>query len=189
MDLPGAGQARGKVLVWDLPSAPGFRAVFDAHYAYVCSSLRRLGVGDRDREDAAIEVFLRVHARLVEYDIRRPIRPWLFAFAARVASEFRRSARRRPPLVHGDILIDVPAPAEPDKFDVADARGLVAAALDTLDDDKREVFVLHDLDECSVPDIAAALGLPEGTVYTRLRAARARFGQAVRRLRARERTP
>jgi RNA polymerase sigma-70 factor (ECF subfamily) len=170
-------------------SSPDFRGVFDAHFAYVCASLRRLGIADPDREDAAIEVFLRVHAHLAEYDPRRPIRPWLFAFAARVASEFRRSARRTAPMVQVDLTSRVPAPAEAPALDATDARNLVLAALETLDDDKREVLVLHDLDECTVPDIAAALGLPVGTVYTRLRAARAQFNQAVRRLRARQRTP
>ena len=169
-------------------TVPEFRAVFDAHYAYVVSSLRRLGVAEGDREDAAIEVFLRVHTHLAAYDAGRPMRPWLFAFAARVALEFRRSARRGPPMVQSETTGETPAPAHPGGIDSADARDLVMAALEALDDDKRHVFVLHDLDDCSVPDIAAALGLPEGTIYTRLRAARTRFTQAVRRLRARERT-
>jgi RNA polymerase sigma-70 factor (ECF subfamily) len=177
------------VLVYAGEAPPDFRAIFDAHYDYVCCALRRLGVGERDREDAAIEVFSRVHARLADYDARRPLRPWLFGFAARVASEFRRSSRRQPETIGGDVVLALPAPATPSELDAADLRGLVLAALETLDEEKREVMVLHDLDECTVPVIAAALGLPEGTVYTRLRAARACFTQAVRRLRAREKKP
>lgn len=178
------------MLVYAPEAAPDFRAIFDAHYDYVCASLRRLGVRESDREDAAIEVFCRVQARLEDYDERRPLRPWLFAFAARVASEFRRNSRRQPEMVHGDDLHALPAaPQALSEVAAVDTRGLVLAALETLDDEKRVVIVLHDLDECTVPVIAAALGLPEGTVYSRLRAARARFGRAVRRLRARERTP
>ena len=64
----------------------------------------------------------------------------------------------------------------------AEAKRLVDRALDVLDDDKRAVFVLHDLDDTSVPEIARVLGIPEGTAYTRLRAARAEFTAAVRRL-------
>lgn len=177
------------MLVYTREATVDFRAIFDEQYDYVCSSLRRLGVRERDREDAAIEVFSRVQARLEDYDERRPLRPWLFAFAARVASEFRRSSRRQPEMVHGDVVLALPAPHAPNEVDTADMRGLVLAALETLDDEKREVMVLHDLDEYTVPVIAAALGLPEGTVYSRLRAARACFSQAVRRLRAREKTP
>ena len=60
---------------------------------------------------------------------------------------------------------------------------LVDLAMDALDLDKRAVLILHDLDGESVPDIARALGLPEGTVYSRLRAARAEFTAAVARVR------
>jgi RNA polymerase sigma-70 factor (ECF subfamily) len=176
------------VLVYAGEGPTDFRAIFDAHYDYVCCSLRRLGVGERDREDAAIEVFSRVHARLADYDKRRPLRPWLFGFAARVASEFRRTSRRQPQMIRGDVVLGLPAPATPSELDAGDLRGLVLSALESLDDEKREVIVLHDLDECTVPVIAAALGLPEGTVYSRLRAARACFTQAVRRLRGREKT-
>jgi RNA polymerase sigma-70 factor (ECF subfamily) len=189
MDAPSSDQASGKVHVSSDPgrASADFRALFDAHYAYVCASLRRLGVSEGDREDAAIEVFCRVHARLDTYDDRRPVKPWLFAFAARVASEYRRRERRRPHLANAGETEPAAAPAS-DRFAEREARRLVLAALASLDDDKRTVLVLHDLDECTVPDIAIALGVPEGTVYTRLRAARARFSDAVRRLRAQEKT-
>src|SRR4051794_8035905 len=72
-----------------------FRALFDANASYVAASLARLGIGPSDRDDLVVEVFVRVHRELARFDTSRPPRPWLFAFAARVASEHRRLARHR----------------------------------------------------------------------------------------------
>src|SRR5215472_17365750 len=72
-----------------------FRDVFAGEFDYVWTSLRRLGVHDRDLEDVAQEVFVHVHRRLDDYDPGRPLRPWLFAFAFRCASDWRRLARHR----------------------------------------------------------------------------------------------
>src|SRR6185437_13908682 len=70
-----------------------FRTLFEAELDYVFATLRRLGVAPRDLEDVTHEVFLRVHARWDEYDPARPVRPWIFAFAFRLASDYRRLAR------------------------------------------------------------------------------------------------
>jgi len=58
----------------------------------------------------------------------------------------------------------------------------VARALDTLDFDRRAVFILHEIDGVAIPEIARALEIPSNTAYSRLRLARADFGAAVRRL-------
>lgn len=160
---------------------PGFRAIFDGHVGYVAASLARLGIGPSDREDLVSEVFVRVHRELPHYDRERPIRPWLFAFAARVASEHRRLARHR-----REIIGEVPAlasgsPTPERALEQKDAHRLVHEALEMLDHDKRAVFVLHDLDETPVPEVARALGIAEGTAYSRLRAARSEFTAALRR--------
>jgi RNA polymerase sigma-70 factor (ECF subfamily) len=167
--------------------APSFRELFDAHFAYVWASLRRLGVADRDREDQANEVFFRVHQRIADYDARRPVRPWLFAFAVRVASEYRRAARHRLELAGG--LDTMPAPVDAPEAEAArsEKRAALAAALEHLDLDKRAVLILHDLDECAIPEVAEALGIPEGTAYSRLRAARAELALTLRRLHAKRR--
>jgi RNA polymerase sigma-70 factor, ECF subfamily len=158
-----------------------FRSIFDANAGYVAASLGRLGIAPGDRDDLVSEIFVRVHRELGTYDPDRPLRPWLFAFAARVASEHRRLARHRREVL-GEVA-DVPstAPAPDRILENDEAKRLVNDALDTLDLDKRAVFVLHDLDETPVPEIARVLGIAEGTAYSRLRAARAEFTAAVRR--------
>jgi RNA polymerase sigma-70 factor (ECF subfamily) len=177
----------------DLPVSPpgelsgktgkdAFRTLFDDNASYVAASLGRLGIAPSDRDDLVVEVFVRVHRELARYDATRPLRPWIFAFASRVASEHRRLARHRREVL-GDEREPVSSDAMPDRaLENAEARRLVDRALDFLDDDKRAVFVLHELDETPVPEIARALGIPDGTAYTRLRAARAEFTTAVRRL-------
>jgi RNA polymerase sigma-70 factor (ECF subfamily) len=166
-----------------------FRAVFEQNFGFVWNALRRFGVTEGDREDLANEVFFRVYKAMDQYDPRRPARPWLLAFAARVASEHRRLARHRREVL-GDAP-DAPAPSStPERgLEKAEQRALLAAALDTLDDDKRTVFVMHDLEEVTTGDIARALDLPEGTVSSRLRAGRAELAAAVKRLRARKGAP
>jgi len=193
MDPLGRPQASSvdTALAADLGGAKGtatlafFRALFEREISYVWTSLRRLGIPERDREDLAHEVFFRVYQRLDLYDPERPIRPWLFAFTVRVASEDRRKARHRFEELGGaDDAAGVAV--SPEKHESADAE-MITQALHALDMDKRAVVVLHDLDGHSVPEIAGALGIPEGTAYSRLRAGRQELTEAVRRQKRRER--
>ncbi|MBS2020035.1 MAG: RNA polymerase sigma factor [Deltaproteobacteria bacterium] len=159
-----------------------FEAVFEAELGYVWTSLRRLGVQPRDLEDVAHEVFLKAYGAFASYDPTRPIRPWLFAFAFRLASDYRRLARHRTSL-YGDE-----DPAADDRPDAEQAllqrqrEELVSRALESLEMDRRAVFVLHELDEQPMPVVAEMLGIPLNTGYSRLRTAREEFSAAVRRL-------
>ena len=157
----------------DVGVSPDFRAVFDAEFGYVCRALRRLGVREADLKDVAQELFVSVHARLGDYDRVRPIRPWLFSFAVRYASNYRRLARNQTP--------DGETKGEPRTEDSPqiEARDLVLRALNRLDFDRRAVVVMHDLEGFAAPDIAVQLGVPLNTVYSRIRLARADFREAV----------
>ncbi|MDF2695582.1 MAG: polymerase sigma factor RpoE [Labilithrix sp.] len=172
------------------PSAPSFRELFDRHFAYVWRSLARLGVAERDREDQANEVFFRIHQRLADYDPARAARPWLFAFVVRVAAEYRRRDRNAVELVEAPEALVTASDELPDaKLARSEKRALVLSALEAIDFDKRAVLILHDLDDCTIPEIATALRIPEGTAYSRLRAARREFINAVRRLQLRRGKP
>jgi RNA polymerase sigma-70 factor, ECF subfamily len=165
------------------PVALAFLAVFNAHVAYVCQTLRRLGVREADVEDVAHDVFLQVHLQLHQYDASRPLRPWLFAFAFRKASEHRRLARVRLEVV---VAADEPPDMAPSALDRAlrqEALQLGHQALAEIEFKQRAVFVLHELDGCAMPEVAAVLEIPLNTAYSRLRLARAAFDKAVRRLR------
>ena len=163
-------------------SAAEFPAVYAAELGYVWNALRRLGVHDRDLEDLCHDVFVVVFRNLAAYDTRRPIRPWLFGIAFRVASDYRRSARHRREIPGTTRELPCPAPPADEVMLVRERQRLVARALEALELDRRAVFVMHDIDGHVMPDIAGALGIPLNTAYSRLRLARADFAAAVRRV-------
>jgi len=165
---------------------PAFEEVFDAHFGYVWNTLRRLGVGEADAQDQAQEVFVVVSSLLGDYDPARPLRPWLFGIAYRIACRFRALARHRRELAM-DAPPDAadPRPAADEELAAHEARDLVLRALDTLDLDRRAVLVMNLLDEQPIPEVAGALGISVNTAYSRLRLAREDFEKAVKRLRRR----
>jgi RNA polymerase sigma-70 factor (ECF subfamily) len=166
-----------------------FRALFRREASYVWHSLRRLGVPSADLEDLTHEVFLQVYRQLDEYDRNRPMRPWLFAFVFRKASEHRRRARVRFEVITGGGEQVDPAPSVLDRALEQENLDLGYRALDELDLAQRAVFVMHDLDGVAIPEIASMLGIPLNTAYSRLRLARTAFDRAVRRLRAKRGEP
>jgi RNA polymerase sigma-70 factor (ECF subfamily) len=167
------------------PDAADFRRLFETEFGYVWRSLRRLGIPPRDLEDVTHDVFLRVYAELHRFDPERAPRPWLFGFAFRVASDYRRLSRNHREVLDADVEGADPLPSAVDRLLEAESLSMGYAALDGIDIDRRAVFILHELDGASIPDIARALGLPLNTAYSRLRAAREEFNAAVRRLRLR----
>jgi RNA polymerase sigma-70 factor (ECF subfamily) len=160
-----------------------FRTIFELEVGYVMRTLRRLGVAPADVEDLAHDVFLAVHQTFHAYDPTRALKPWLFGFAFRVASHYRRSAGRETPLDNAESVAD--AGERPDALVEKEARRrLVLAALEAIELSRRAVFVLHELDGVTCDEIAKTLEIPVGTVYSRLRLARQDFEAAVKRLRA-----
>jgi len=161
-------------------------AVFDENFDYVWNTLRRFGVRETDLEDLVQDVFLKIHVRSADYDAARPLRPWLFGFAYRVAADYRRLARHR--VESHRAPGDVPAeePSADERIRAREERALVRQALESVDLDRRAVLILHDLDEIPVPEIAVALEIPLNTAYSRLRLARAEFAAAAKRLRKAE---
>lgn len=169
------------------PPPLDFEAVYDSEFGFVWNSLKRLGIQESDLEDLTHEVFVRAYRSRAEYDPGRPLRPWLFGVAFRAASTFRRSARHRREVVADTRRgpLNQAGDAE-DPIDAAANRRLVLEALEVLDLKKRAVFVLHELNGYSAPEIAEALGEPLNTVYSRLRVAWQQFEAEVRRLRGRD---
>jgi len=165
---------------------PEFRDVFRSEFSYVWNSLARLGIRSSDLEDVAHDVFCQVYRKLGVFDPTRPLRPWLFGFAFRMASDYRRSARRRLELVGLELERAGDSPAPDDELIGAEERALVEAALRSVPLERRAVLMLHEIDGESIPTIAAALELPLNTAYSRLRLARADLAAAVRKLRAEE---
>lgn len=172
-----------------LAAAPAVRRptlpeVYEAHFSYVWTCLKRLGVWERDLEDAVHDVFVVVHRRMSDFDPSRPVKPWLAGISARVASEFRRRARNRHEVVHDDVEAIDEGPRADAVVGDRQRRRLVLQALDQLEFDRRTVFVLHELEGHAMPEIASALEISVNTLYSRLRAARQDFAAAVKQLSA-----
>jgi len=164
-------------------SESSFHAIFVAEASYVARSLRRLGVPDRDLEDLTHDVFLVAYRHFADYDPARPLKPWLFGIAVRVAIAYRRRARHQRDLLQpGPELVDERPPAD-EQVGERQARQLVLRALESVDADRRPIFIMHDLDGYAMPEIVETLGIPLNTGYSRLRLARQDFAAAVERLR------
>lgn len=164
-----------------------FEDVYRAERDYLWRTLRRLGVSERHLEDVAHDVLVVVHRKLLDYDPTRPLRPWLFGIATRVASDFRRRASNVYETPREDvegIVEDIQTDAPDRMLEDAQRRALVYRALDALDEDKRAVFILHEIDNETIPIVAEALGIPLNTAYSRLRVAREEFALQIRRIEA-----
>jgi RNA polymerase sigma-70 factor (ECF subfamily) len=158
-------------------------SLFREHAPYVWRALRRLGVRDADAEDVCQEVFVVVHRRLGDFQGRSNVRTWIYGIAVRTASDYRRRASNRR---------EVPTEAPPDELSRDDPhdtlsqrqrRATLDRLLDELDEDKRAVFVLYEIEELPMSEIAVAVGCPLQTAYSRLHAARQKVTEAARKLR------
>jgi RNA polymerase sigma-70 factor (ECF subfamily) len=172
---PGAFAQAG----WQKRAALTFDQVYDQHFAYVHRAMRHLGVHADSLDDALQDVFVVVHAKLAEFDGRHAITTWLYAIVIRVARRYRKAQATGPMFEH-DAELASPHALERD-VDVRRRLLVAEAALSTLDKDKREVFVLGEIEQMSVVEIAQVLGEPVDTLYSRLRAAKEAFHKATRR--------
>lgn len=162
-----------------------FRAVYDAHVAFVWRNLRRLGVMDRDVEDKCQEVFVVAHRRWEEFvDRGHGPRAWLFQIVLRVASDARRHRRRHPVDPDGGVAQDRQSVEAPQATMVArkQALDILDRALSSIDMGRRAVLVLHEIEQMTAPEIARTLELPLNTVYSRLRVARLELDAELARL-------
>ena len=154
-------------------STPPFAEIFREHARYLWRALLGLGVRPGDVDDACQEVFLIVHRRLPDFD-GRALRSWLYAICLRVASEYRRSARvRREISVERIPESDAPG-GQDERVHAGELSERLLASLERLDADKREAFVLFEIEELPLREVAEVLGCPLQTAYSRLQAARTR---------------
>jgi RNA polymerase sigma-70 factor, ECF subfamily len=160
-----------------------FDAVYEECLDFVWRSLQSLGVREDTLDDAVQDVFLVVHRRLGDFEARSSVRTWVFGIAIRVARDHRRRRQRKGGLAPLDFEIVSLGPGPYEEAERAEALREVALVLDQLDEDKREMFVLSEMEQLTAPEISAALGVNVNTIYSRVRAARREFDEAVSRLR------
>jgi RNA polymerase sigma-70 factor (ECF subfamily) len=167
---------------------PPFAEAYATEVAFVWRSLRRLGVRERDVEDACQETFLVAHKK---YDTFTggSLRAWLFAIAKRIASDHRKKAHVRREVLDPDTPGAFTEKGEPETMtealDQKRARALLDEMLDALDDDKRAVFILFELEQWPMAEVARVLECPVQTAYSRLHVAREAVERAIERVKSR----
>lgn len=153
---------------------------FQKELDYIFRTFRRLGTTPSELEDLAQELFLVLRRCWNEYDPSRPLRPYIFGIAFRIASAHQRKRNRE--VAFGIVDVGDLGPGPEDVLQTKQARALVLAALERIPLPRRAVLVMHDLDEVPVRQVAAVLSIPLFTTYSRLRKARKELEAAVRRL-------
>jgi RNA polymerase sigma-70 factor (ECF subfamily) len=174
------------------PPSFDFDSVYEEHFSFVWRMARRIGVAEESLDDVCQEVFFVVHKRLDQFAGRSSLKTWVFGILHNVVLVHRRSLGRKSPThrsatpaIDPETLAD--ANASPyDRLSTAEAGHIARRLLDGLDEDKRTILVLVEIEEMSVAEVAKAMNVNVNTAPARLRAARKQFTQAVNRYRAQE---
>ncbi|OJY23069.1 MAG: hypothetical protein BGO98_46640 [Myxococcales bacterium 68-20] len=152
-----------------------FEALFHGYIDFVWRSLRHFGVAEGDLEDQTQEVFLVAHRHLADVKVEHP-RAWLYAITRRCAAAYRRRSHRR----HERTVEEVPESSHSRDPAAGMEVDRLASVLETLDEDKRTIFLLHDVEEMPMREVAEAVGCQLSTAYARLYAARRELAKAIK---------
>jgi RNA polymerase sigma-70 factor, ECF subfamily len=170
------------------PPPASFDRLYEDHIDFVWRAACRLGIDAADADDVAQEVFFIAHRRLHEFEGRSSPKTWLFRILYHVVQHHFRSRARK----HKHLL-PATAPVDPDQLPDADATGPAESAeqaealrfldqlLRQLEEGRRAVFVLAEIEQMTASEIAVAIGINVNTVYSRLRVARQEFEAALAR--------
>jgi RNA polymerase sigma-70 factor (ECF subfamily) len=163
------------------PAVPALEEVYRAHFDFVWRSARALGVRDEAIDDVVQEVFVVAQRKLPAFEARSSMRTWLSGIVLNVVRHHRRTVHRKSPHERSsepptDVdSLPTGALGPDDIASIREGTRLLQQVLDGLDEKKREVLVLAELEGFSSPEIAKILGIGLNTVYSRLRVAREEF--------------
>jgi RNA polymerase sigma-70 factor, ECF subfamily len=155
-----------------------FETLLRTHEALVARTALRLLGNRQDAQDAAQEVFLRLHRRLGQIDDSRNVPGWLYRVTVNVCNDILRKRTNAGSLE--DARLSVPSSAEAD-HGREQQRKLIADALRTLPEKERAALTLRDLEGLSTKEVAQILGSSEATVRSQVSAARLKIGKILRR--------
>lgn len=180
--VPALGEAEDPVSL-ARPGLPSFQAIYRQYFDFVWSSARHLGAASDAVDDVVQDVFLVIHARLSTLQNPSALRSWIYGIVRRTVSDHRRSRRSRD--AAGARLgaeLRSSGPVQPSPLDLAERSAelaLLERILAQLDEPRREVFIMVEVLEMSVPEVSQALAIPLNTAYSRLRLARKAFEEAL----------
>jgi RNA polymerase sigma-70 factor (ECF subfamily) len=156
-----------------------WRALYDAHWAFVYRTARRLGTPQEELEDVVHDVFVVVLRKLDTFEDGR-LTTWLYRITANTVSDRHRRRRVRSAFAALKVWIGAAPPPAPDRrAEQACAERRTEQVLARMSPKKREVLALHALEGLSGDEIAERLGCPVNTVWTRLHHARREFAEVA----------
>ena len=163
-------------------SAQGFRELFREHAPFVWRVLARHGIAESDLPDLCQEVFVVVHRKLPEFEGRSTLRTWLYGIAVRAAAGHRRrfSVRLERPTDAPPTLTDARTPEH--SLGATRALSVLDAALSRVSAEQREAFVLFELEEMSLSEVARAQACAQATAFSRVKVARSALEAHLKRL-------
>jgi RNA polymerase sigma-70 factor (ECF subfamily) len=160
--------------------------VHERHGEFVWRTLHRMGIRPPHVDDVYQEVFLVVHRRLRSFTGQSAITTWLYEICFRVAAGYRRKAHFRREELIPDwsemSALTAPTPSPERQLVTSRQAKQLERLLDTMPLEYRVVFVMFEIEGLSSEQIAESVGVPLGTVYSRLYRARKRFARALARL-------
>ena len=175
-------RASGRTLAGEGDASAQLAALYQAHADFAVRVARQLGAPEAELEDVVHDVFLVVHRRRAEFQADRgSMRAWLYGICRNVVYHHSRG-RTRAELRLQRLPEPEPRPGPDDELARARARAVVQEFLDGLDEGRRMVFALIEIEGMPAPEVAQALGVNLNTVYSRLRLARQQFETYIRRL-------
>ena len=151
---------------------PSMRQIFDDHARYIWRTLRHLGIPEADAPDLCQEVFVTVHRKLSSFEGRSTFRTWLYGICIRVASEHRRRPHVRNETPHSEPQPEFSAESASAPDSNWEQRSALQRLLGVLDDAKREVVVLYEIEGFTMKEVADIVQCPLQTAYSRLHAGR-----------------
>jgi len=164
--------------------APPFQAIYKQYLDFVWSSAGHLGAGRDFIDDVVQDVFIVIHSKLATLQRPEALRSWIYGIVRRTVSDYRRSRRTRDVAgvrLGAELKSSPPSPSPLDMAERNADLDLLESVLAELDEPKREVFVMVEVLEMTVPEVVQALEIPLNTAYSRLRLARQSFEEALAR--------
>jgi RNA polymerase sigma-70 factor (ECF subfamily) len=176
----------GDQVAWEAIVRQNWRKVFNVAYKFV---------GKHDEaEDLTQDIFLKIFKALATFDRRANFQTWIISISRNLCIDHYRSVRKERATIARDVDTGDLQPASADRGPYAaaeheDLRALLRQALETLPATLRTAVVLRDLQELSYQEIADQLGLPEGTVKSRINRGRLELGRQLKRLQDKQPAP
>ena len=184
--MPAPDDARGDDRQLVAAAQAGDRQALDAllrrHYDRIHAVCRRIAGSSRDADDAAQEATISIVRGLPRFDGRAQFSTWIYRIATNAALDELRRRRRRPGLAVVDDEGHPPEIVDPLAERTVEAsvdRLSIDAALAALPEDFRVAVVLRDVGDLDYAEIAEALGVPVGTVKSRIARGRSQLAAAL----------